>query len=330
MKKKYLYGFLFALIATAVVFILISVTIGFTNSIQSFFGYNYIFLFYGFLLITTKWFIESLVIKLLLKNISLKQSLNFTLIGQFYSYLTPFYTGGQPFQILYISKYGIDPGKATATILFKTFIFQINMAFLGTIAAIYSFYHFSSTITTGIILGILLNSLAVFLIIFYVINQKAAINTTLFFVKALKKIGVLKNPEKYTDEIISKVKVFIDVFKLESKKLGKIIIIFLLSVLQFSCSFLILPIVLKGFSYNSTLNLIFKSLITQVTSSIIPTPGTSGGAEGIFYLVFSDMLTPEKMSAILVLWRFITYYYVLIIGGIVVVLNHRTPKKLKK
>ncbi|WP_129408121.1 lysylphosphatidylglycerol synthase transmembrane domain-containing protein [Marinitoga lauensis] len=326
MKKKYIFGFLFAFVATLTVFILISGIKGFTSSIQSFLGYNYLFLFLGLFIITIKWIIESLIIKFLLNRMSFKHSLKFTLIGQFYSYLTPFYTGGQPFQILYISKYGIDPGQATAMILFKTFIFQINMAFLGLIAVIYSIYHFSYGVTLGITLGILLNSLAIFLILFYVINQKAAINTTLFFVKFLKKVGLLKNPEKHIDEIIFKVKTFIDVFKMESRKVLKIVLIFILSVIQFSCSFLVLPVILKGFGKDLTLKIVFKSLITQVTSSIIPTPGTSGGAESIFYLLFSDILTPERVSSTIVLWRLTTYYYVLLIGGIVVLLNHKYKK----
>ncbi|KLO21606.1 MULTISPECIES: lysylphosphatidylglycerol synthase transmembrane domain-containing protein [unclassified Marinitoga] len=323
MKKKYIYGFLFALISTLVVFILISGVKNFVNNIQIFLGYNYWFLFFGFFIITIKWFIESFVIKVLLQKVSLKQALNFTLIGQFYSYLTPFYTGGQPFQIIYISKYGIDPGQATAVILFKTFIFQISMAILGIIATIYSFFHFSIYITSSIILGVLLNSLAVFLIIFYVINQKAAINTTLYFVKILKKIGVLKNPEKYIDEIISKVKSFIETFKLQSKRLINIILVFVLSIFQFSCSFLVLPVILKGFNKNISLKFVFRSLITQITSSIIPTPGTSGGAEGIFYFLFSDFIIKERIGTVIVLWRFTTYYYVLLISGIVVLLNHK-------
>lgn len=320
--KKYLYGFLFSLIATIVVFIIISGIIGFSNSIQSFFGYHYFYLFLGLLLVTFKWCIESYTIKVFIRNLSLKHALNFTLIGQFYSYLTPFYTGGQPFQIIYISKYGIDPGEATAIILFKTFIYQITLAFVGIGGAVYSFYHFSKMITLGVVLGALLNSIAVFLILFYVINQKAAIKTTLFSVNFLKKIGILKNPEKYTDEIISKVKSFIKIFRIHMNKPGKIILIFILSFLQILLSLTILPIILKGFNIEFSKNIFFRSLITQITSTVIPTPGTSGGAESIFYLMFSNIISSEKISSAIVLWRFTIYYYVLIVGGIVVFLNH--------
>ncbi|GAB6190064.1 YbhN family protein [Marinitoga arctica] len=320
--KKYLYGFLFSLIATIVIFIVISGIIGFSNSIQSFFGFNYLFLILGFIFVTLKWFVESYIIKIFINNLSLKHALNFTLIGQFYSYLTPFYTGGQPFQIIYISKYGVDAGEATAIILFKTLIFQINLAFLGLIGTIYSLSHFSKIVTLGIILGTSLNSVVISLILFYVINQKAAIKTTLFFVNFLKKIGILKNPEKYTEEIISKVKKFIEIFKTQATNIGRIIILFLLSFLQIFFSIIPLPIILKGFNVEISKNIIFRTLITQISSTVIPTPGTSGGAEGIFYLMFSNIINSDKISATIVLWRFTVYYYVLLVGGIVVFFNH--------
>ncbi|KAF2956677.1 lysylphosphatidylglycerol synthase transmembrane domain-containing protein [Marinitoga sp. 38H-ov] len=326
MKKKYLYGFLFTLITTIVVFILVSGINGFIKNINSFFGYNYIYFIISIIIMIIKWLIESLIIKVLLKEISYKSAINFTLIGQFYSYLTPFYTGGQPFQIIYLSKYGIDPGEATAVILFKTFIFQINMAFLGAVGIFYSLFNYNKSITIGIILGTFMNSLAIFLILFYVINENAAINTTMYFIRILKKIGVLKEPEKYTNEIILKIEKFIEIFKKESKKIIKILILFILSFLQFSTSFLVLPFVMKGFGLNMNLNIIIRSLITQITSSIVPTPGTSGGAEGIFYLLFSNIIPSEKIGAAIILWRFSIYYFVLLVGGIVVLYNHKRKK----
>lgn len=329
-KKKYLLGFIFAIIATITILILFSGIRGFVNSLQELAEYKYFYLYSAIALITFKWLVESAIIKLLLPDITLKHALNFTLIGQFYSYLTPFYTGGQPFQIVYITKHGIDPSKSTATILFKTFIFQITMAIFGVIAIIYSYFNFPYTITIGIISGVLLNSFVVFLILFYVINQNAAIKTTLYFVKLLKKIGILKNPDKHFDEIIVKVKTFINIFKNESRKICKISLVFLLSIFQFACSFLVLPVVLKGFNKNINLNTIFRSLITQITASVVPTPGTSGGAESIFYLVFSDVLPQNKIPAVIILWRFSIYYYVLLIGGIVVLFNHRYKKTITK
>jgi hypothetical protein len=323
MKKKYIYGFLFALITTIVVFILVSGINGFVENIHSFVGYNYFFFLVSISVIIMKWLIESIIIKLLVKEIKYKSAINFTLIGQFYSYLTPFYTGGQPFQIIYLSKFGIDPGKATATILFKTFIFQINMALLGIIGIIYSIFNYTKSITIGIMLGVFINSLAVFLIVFYVINENAAINTTMYFVRILKKIGILKEPEKYTDEIILKVKTFIEIFKCESKKIWKIVLIFILSIIQFGSSIIILPLIIKGFGIFVNLNIFIRSLITQITSSIVPTPGTSGGAEGIFYLLFSNIVPADKIGSVIILWRFVIYYFVLLIGGIVVLLNHK-------
>ncbi|AEX85142.1 hypothetical protein XO10_03570 [Marinitoga sp. 1135] len=330
--KKYLYGFLFAFITSITLYILISGFTGFYENIKAFAFFNWKFLLIALLVIILKWFIESFIIKILLKDISIKHALNFTLIGQFYSYLTPFYTGGQPIQILYISRFGIDPARATAIILFKTFLFQIILASFGVFSTIYSILYLNIDVIIASIIGTLLNLLAVFLIIFYIINQNASIKTTLYFANLLKKIGLLKNPEKYIDTIIEKVKTFILIFKEEAKNFKKITLIVFLSILQFSCSFMVLPIILQGYGINISLNTISRSIITQISSSIIPTPGTAGGAEGIFLLLFKDILNIHKLNATIVLWRFSIYYFVLLIGGIVVLLNHKNSimKKIKK
>jgi uncharacterized membrane protein YbhN (UPF0104 family) len=44
----------------------------------------------------------------------------------------------------------------------------------------------------------------------------------------------------------------------------------------------------------------------------IPTPGASGGAEASFLLIFGKSIPSEISFLIVSIWRFFTYYYVLI------------------
>ena len=65
---------------------------------------------------------------------------------------------------------------------------------------------------------------------------------------------------------------------------------------------------------------LLKILGLQVAINMIvyftPTPGASGGVEGVFYLVFSSVASKAAIAAALIIWRFFTYYMVIIIGNI--------------
>ena len=48
----------------------------------------------------------------------------------------------------------------------------------------------------------------------------------------------------------------------------------------------------------------------------IPTPGATGGSEALFYLIFRPLLPNEILGVIVGGWRFLTFYWVLIIDAI--------------
>ena len=58
-------------------------------------------------------------------------------------------------------------------------------------------------------------------------------------------------------------------------------------------------------------------LITYSAISFIPTPGSSGAAEASFYLVFS-ILSGGFLFMGMLLWRFVSFYSIMLIGIVVV------------
>ena len=51
---------------------------------------------------------------------------NCAALGKFYDYVTPFGSGGQPFQIYYLSKHGVDGGPAGAIPIGSMFLIQFT------------------------------------------------------------------------------------------------------------------------------------------------------------------------------------------------------------
>ena len=73
-----------------------------------------------------------------------------------------------------------------------------------------------------------------------------------------------------------------------------------------------------GFGHNLTLiNTIAAGSYIYIMGCYVPIPGATGGMEYGFMGFFGNFLSGGQLSALMVLWRFITYYLPTIIGAVV-------------
>ncbi len=65
---------------------------------------------------------------------------------------------------------------------------------------------------------------------------------------------------------------------------------------------------------------VLQTMITQIILSYLllfaPTPGASGIAEGGGFLLFKPLCPEHLLGIFIVLWRFFSYYLLVILGGI--------------
>jgi uncharacterized membrane protein YbhN (UPF0104 family) len=59
----------------------------------------------------------------------------------------------------------------------------------------------------------------------------------------------------------------------------------------------------------------------MLIGAFVPIPGGSGGIEYAFVAFFGFYITGSTLMAMLLIWRFITYYLSLLIGGLVIIFN---------
>lgn len=71
-----------------------------------------------------------------------------------------------------------------------------------------------------------------------------------------------------------------------------------------------------GYEVNLVAVIALQWLVFAVMS-VIPTPGATGGAEGVFVLLFSTMLPRGAIGTILIGWRFLDFYLVAILALVV-------------
>ncbi len=54
----------------------------------------------------------------------------------------------------------------------------------------------------------------------------------------------------------------------------------------------------------------------MLIGSFVPIPGGSGGLEYGFIVFYGNYIGGPKLTAIMLLWRFVTYYFGMIVGAI--------------
>ena len=64
------------------------------------------------------------------------------------------------------------------------------------------------------------------------------------------------------------------------------------------------------------LDCICLTAYVSMVNAFIPIPGASGGTEAIFVLMFSTIYGAVQASAMMALWRFYTYYLLMVIGAL--------------
>lgn len=277
------------------------------------------------------WLTDAAAIKYISNNINIKykytRSLKLTLIGQYYTAITPFSLGCQPAQIYKMMSDSISAGAATSIIVDKFIIYQVIISFYTGILLImkYSFVQNTAKALFPIIqLGMILRFIGAFLIIGLFLYPNFLKKVMLFIITLANRLKIIKNIEGihtklllYFDEYTEGVKRIKGNWKasLYTSLITLIQIVFYLSVTYF---------IYIGLGYNKASYFDITAIqgILYMTISFIPTPGTAGAAEGGFYLLFAGIFDVNMIVYATLLWRIISYYFNLVICGLVVLVDY--------
>lgn len=75
-----------------------------------------------------------------------------------------------------------------------------------------------------------------------------------------------------------------------------------------------------GITNISAIKMFILATYVKMLSLVFITPGNSGAAEYNFVYLFTGLITDSGIMAFMLIWRFVTYYIPLIIGGILAIL----------
>lgn len=242
------------------------------------------------------------------------------MIGLLYNAITPFSTGGQPMQIYTMRKMGMDTGKAGSIIAVKTITYQVVMVLysLVLVAAKLRFFQTSvSNFSFVTIIGLVTNGTFIALVILFMISETTTDKIVYSVIYFLNKIKLCRHPEERYEKIHSQLEIFHDASKLMGNSFKLYVNVIAVTIVQITLNSLIPYFIYRSFNMNtaSITTMVAAQVFVAMVSAFVPLPGASGGAEGSFYIFFGMFFKSAIIPAIL-LWRIITYYANILVGGI--------------
>lgn len=290
--------------------------------------YIIIALIFYFLSVSIKGFANYLIINDKDK-IDLKEAIKHNMIAHFFNGVTPFSTGGQPMEIYMNTEHNIPVAKATNQTIQSFIFYQIALVICGTFAVIYNFtFHLFPKVKLLqhlVLLGFIINIIVA--VVLLLISSSKGVTTKIsdLVIKSLKFFKVKCNEK----EIHKKFDDYYEGFQELKKRKYLTIVGISLNIASLLCLYIVPLLVLYGmgdFTSLTVVDTITAAAYVYVIGAFVPIPGASGGIEYGFTQFYGNFLDVKTTFAVLIVWRFITYYLGIIIGGLLFSLE----KKVKK
>lgn len=299
----------------------------FNEIVDKIMNVNIFYLILAFLMVIIYWLLRSLALHTFTKQFKSDSkysgSLQCMLRTQFFNAVTPFATGGQPYQIYYLASSGIPTTVSTSIIIQNFIVYQIALVLLGIIAVVSNFtFHIFEKVELLqhlVLLGFVCNTAVI--ILMFILSFSKKINRFLvnLGINILTKLKIVKNKDNQLDKWNNRINTFQDGAKRLLKNKNKFIMTVIYNIVALICLYSIPLIMLYSMGDFSSFNLataVITSAYVMLVGSFVPIPGASGGIEYSFITFYGTFIGGAKLKAIMLLWRFATYYFGLIVGAV--------------
>ena len=256
----------------------------------------------------------------------------------FFNGITPFATGGQPFQAYAMYRKGVPLDEATSLLVmnFITFMISTNIFAIFSLIFYQQYISHINHLAWIVIMGFTINFLVLVLMFSLALSKRLR----RFFTYLLTKLSNVKCLHKFLD---GKVEVFNNYFDGMQKGCMELLLkpfVFISVILTklislvffYSIPYFCLKAVNAPIDETNMLYIILGTSFATTMVVWVPTPGGTGGMELAFNSIFMSIsgLTMAITSGGMVLWRLYTYYLLMFVGFVFYLLLEFFDKKQKK
>ena len=258
-----------------------------------------------------------------------KKSYRMLLITKFFNGITPFSSGGQPMQIYMLKKDGVRLTKATNIIIQNFIIYQAALVIFGIIAILINnslkLFTEVTLLKQLVTIGFLINTLVMVGLVVISFSSKFNHFIVNKSISILSKFKLVKDKEKTLAKWREKVDDFHEGAEYLKKNKMLCFRTFIYNMIYLTLNYVMPYFVILALASTSTdatpLKTICASAYVLIMGSFVPIPGASGGIEYGYLRFFGNFITGTLLKASLLIWRTISYYLPMLVGGVLFNIN---------
>lgn len=267
-------------------------------------------------------------LKALKEKSTFLMNIKYSLIGFFFSSVTPAASGGQPMQIYYMHKEKISVASSTLALLINLTCVQIVTISVALFSLIFNYQYLNKFLVGFFILGITLNSSALALLLISILSKRMTRGLINIAIKILRLFKV-KNIDDKQEKLENELKKYQD--SSEYIKTNKLVILknlvttYIQYIVYYSISYWVYCSF--GLSGHTAFEIITMQSVLYATVSGIPSPGAVGVSEGGYLAIFETVFPGTILNSAMLLTRGVNFYLFVAISAIIVIINALNAKK---
>lgn len=275
-------------------------------------------------------------------KVSLNQTFKYSIVGFFFSSITPSSTGGQPMQLYFMSKDKVSISHGTLALLIQLLSFQfvtLLLAIIGFICNYDILLHHIGNIKYLMLFGLVINIAIQSFLFIMIFKQKMGNRLIEFFHRFLTKIHYKKSDSFYEKALVQLEEYHrcADYLK-DNKKI--LILTVITTVFQMSIYHSVPYFIYRSFGLteHNIFTFILMQAVLYISVASLPFPGSMGVSEGSFMIIFKMFFPTAILSSAMIISRGISFYLFVLISLILImfyimidkVKKNRPPKTAQK
>lgn len=265
-------------------------------------------------------------LKLMEYEISILSCIKYAIVGLFFSSITPSSTGGQPMQVYYMHKDGIQVSHSSLALLMNLASFQfvtVTMAIIGYITQHKLLINTLGNIKYFVALGMFLNILVMIFILTAIFSKRfigKLIDLTCFILTKVK----YKKVDQFREMALCQAREYKEsakYFKENQITVLKMILTTMIQIIALhSVSFWVYKA--SGLSGYSFLTVVMLQSILFISVSALPLPGAVGASESGFMIIYKTLFTVQLLSSAMLVSRGISFYLLVLVSGMILAVTY--------
>ncbi len=259
------------------------------------------------------------------KNFSFIKTIRNALITVFFNGTTPFATGGQPVQIYYLKKEGLKLEDSIAVVLQNFVVYQFVLILFGAFAIIlnnvFNLFNNVTLLSQLTVLGFLINFVVMIALLLISYTHKLDNFIVSKVIDILHKLKIIKNEHRLKKRVQKKVyNLYNSACELKKHKTIYIkcfVYNFLAFIFLYTIPYILILSVPEEVNMSYIASFVGIAYVMLI-GSFVPIPGGSGGLEFAFVKFFGSYIINYVTATLVIIWRFITYYFGMIFGFIAI------------